>query len=576
MRRMPKPPSPRRSPPAPPRAAAGGEAARRRAAAFALLRERRLAEAAEALRAVLAADAADAEAWNALGDALHSGGVLDDARRAYAAAVALDERQFAPWWGLGCVQARRGEHALAAQALERAVALRPQHAAAWHNLGKACHEIGRIEDAIDAMRRAAALEPEAPLPLRGIAVAIPADPRADAAAIRAARRAFARRALAAVPRAVLPVRGADAVARPLRIGYLGAFFRQPNWMKPVWALVNHHDRTRVAVHLLSEHPREQIDAGYDARPEDGFLCLAGLDAAQAAARIAALDLDVLVDLNGYSAPDRLAVVAARPARRVLGWFNHFATSGLDAYDAVVADDVVLPPGTEGEFDERIVRVPGCHLTFEVRHPAPEVAPPPVLGHGHLTFGCFAQLYKLNAGVVATFARILRACPGARLLLKAGALGSEEHRAHLRAQFASHGVAADALLFEGPQEHRAFLEAYGRIDITLETFPYGGATTATESLWQGVPVLAFAGHRWSSRLAATMLRHAGLHDWIAADADDFVERAIALFHDPATPQRLATLRASMRERLRASPACDAVGFARAMERVCTDLVARPAD
>jgi protein O-GlcNAc transferase len=565
-----------RRPSPPPQPAAGGDAAgQRRAAALALLRERRLDDAVAALRAVLADDPADAQAWCALGDALHAGGALDDARRAYAAAVALDERAFPPWWGLGCVQARCGEHALAVRALERAVALRPQHAAAWHNLGKACHEIGRIEDALDAMRRAAALEPDAPLPLRGIAVAIPADPRADAAAIRAARRAWAERAFAQVPRAVLPERSDDMPARALRVGYLSAFFQRGNWMKPVWALLNHHDRAQVAVHLLADCAREDVDAGYDAHPQDGFASLVGLDAAQAAARIAALDLDLLVDLNGYSAPDRLAVVAARPARRVVGWFNHFATSGMDAYDAVIADAVVLPPDAPPEFDEPVVHVPGCHLTFEVRHPAPEVAPPPALAGGPLTFGCFAQLYKLNAGVVQVFARILNQCPGARLLLKAAALASDDNRAHVRALFAAQGVAAHAVLMEGPDEHRVFLEAYARIDIALETFPYGGATTATEALWQGVPVLAFAGDRWSSRLAATMLHHAGLSDWIAADADALVAQAVALFHDPATPQRLATLRAQMRDRLRASAACDAAGFARAMERACAGVCAAPA-
>lgn len=542
--------------------------------ALALLRERRYGEAAALLRRLLGADASDAQAWAALGDALQGSGALDEAPGAYTASLALDERRFAAWWGLGCVQARREEQALAVEAFERVVALQPDRAAGWHNLGKALYELGEIERAIDAMRRAAALQPGSPVPLRGIAVAIPGDPRADAASVRAARRAWAAAAFGAVAPVTPPARPADAGARPLRVGYLSAFFGSPNWMKPVWALLNRHDRSRFGVHLLSDVPRAAVDAGYAAHPDDVFVDLRGLDAAQAAARIAALDLDLLVDLNGYSAPERLAVVAARPARRVVAWFNSFAASGLDAFDAVIADAVVAPPGAPAEFDEPLRHVPGCHLSFEVLHPAPEVAPPPVLAEGRLTFGCAAQLYKLNDGVVATFARILRACPGARLRLKAAALATEGNRAWTRRRFAAQGIGDDALLLEGPEPHLRFLAFYDRVDVALEPFPYGGATTATEALWQGVPVLAFAGDRWAARLAATMLHHAGLADWIAADADDLVAKAVALFHDPVTPQRLAALRAGLRERLRASPACDAEGFTRAMEAIYAEVCAAP--
>ena len=545
-----------------------------RANGLARLRERRFDEAAAALRDVVAADAADAEAWCALGDALHASGHLDPACEAYRASVSLHGGRFSAWWGLGCVQARRREPALAAEAIERAVALRPHHAPAWHNLGKAWFGLGRIEDAIDAMRRSAELDPRSPVPLLGIAVAIPGDPRADAAAIRTARRAWTTHALAGVAPAVLPAQHTGAASRRLRIGYLSAFFKNRNWMKPVWTLINRHDRERFDVVLLSDDPREAIEHGYAEHPRDRFVALTGLGNAQAVARIAELDLDLLVDLNGYSAPDRLGVVAARPARRVVGWFNSFATSGLDAYDAVIADAVVAPPGAPPEFEEPLVRVPFSHLTFEVNHPVPDVAPPPSLERGRLTFGCLAPVYKLVPNVVQTFARILVACPGSRLLLKATALGSVATGTFVQQQFAEHGVAADALILEGPVEHYKFLETYAQIDLALETFPYGGGTTAMDSLWQGVPVLSFAGDRWAARLSATLTQHAGLDEFVVADVEAFVDKAVALYHDPATPQRLAGLRASMRDRLRRTGVCSGDGFAAAMEQAYLDIIQAP--
>jgi predicted O-linked N-acetylglucosamine transferase (SPINDLY family) len=539
---------------------------------IALLRERRFAEAAEPLRQAVAAEPGDPAAWCALGDALQGANALDDACTAYRESTTRDAERFAAWWGLGCALGRMREPAQAAEAMERALALRPQHAAAWHNLGKARYELGCIEAGIDAMRRAAELDPRSPLPLHAIAMAIPGDPRADAATITAARRASAARALGDV--VPLPSPPEASPSRKLRIGYLSANFKDRHWMKPVWTVVNRHDRDRFEVVLLSDNPRESIEHGYVSRPEDGFVALTGLDNAAATARIAALDLDLLVDLNGWNAANRLGVVKARPARRVIAWFNSFATSGLDAYDAVIADEVVAPSDGPPEFEEPIVRVPFCHLTFEVTHAVPDVAPPPVLENGHLTFGCLAPVYKLVPDVVRTLARILAACPGSRLLVRSLALHSVATRAHLEARFAEHGVASDTLILEGPIEHFRFLETYARVDVALDTFPYSGATTAADALWQGVPMLTVAGDRWAGRLAASLLHHAGLDEFVVADREAYIEKAVALYHDPATPQRLASLRRSMREHLRASSLCDGEGFARAMERAYFEVMQAP--
>ena len=148
------------------------------------------------------------------------------------------------------------------------------------------------------------------------------------------------------------------------------------------------------------------------------------------------------------------------------------------------------------------------------------------------------------------------------------------RAHVRAQFAAAGVDGARLELDGPAEHAGFLRGYDRIDVALDTFPYNGGTTTTEALWQGVPVLTFPGDRWAARISTSLLRASGLDDWVGADADEYVARAIALATDPATPARLAELRRTMRARLKASPACDVAGFARQMERLYLELRGTP--
>ena len=335
-------------------------------------------------------------------------------------------------------------------------------------------------------------------------------------------------------------------------------------MKPVWALINHHDSDRFEVHLLSDRPESSIEPFYRPAPHESFHDTHDLTNPELARLIKELRIDILIDLNGYSRPSRLPLFALRPAPVQAAWFNMYGTSGLTSFDYIIGDHHVIPPEEDVFYTERIVRVPGSYLTFEVLYPVPEVGPAPCLRHGALTFGCLAPQYKITPNVVEAWSRILRECPGTRLLLKSVALGQPEAREFVRGMFARSAVPADRLLLEGPADHYDFLGRYSDVDLALDTFPYNGGTTTTEALWQGVPVLTFSGDRWASRTSASLLREAGLPEFVASDQEGYVAHAIALAHATDTPSRLDQLRRGMRDRLRAAPVCDTIRFARDME------------
>ena len=263
----------------------------------------------------------------------------------------------------------------------------------------------------------------------------------------------------------------------------------------------------------------------------------------------------------------------RPAPVIVGWFNMFATTGIDAFDYIIGDDAVIPAAEERFYSERVLRVPGSYLAFNVLYPVPDVAPPPVLATGRLTFGCFASQYKITDDTVAMFAATLQGAPQARLLLKSRPLADESNRAAVQARFARHGIAAERLLLEGPDEHFAFLAAYGRVDIALDPFPYSGGTTTMEALWQGVPVLTFNGDRWASRTSRSLLLAADLEAWCLADRDALVARAIALATAPTTAAMLAVLRASLRDRLAKTAACDGAALCRGLETLYEEIAIR---
>ncbi len=455
------------------------------------------------------------------------------------------------------------EFANAAENYRAALAIEPARHETRHNLAHAMFELGRADEALDLFREAAQ-GPRAALTRGMIAVMIPGAPKASNQEILDARRDFAERDVLpwAYPRS-LPPRPA---ASEFRIGYVSSFFQRQNWMKPVWALLARHDRSRFHIHLFSDASQSAMPEGYTADPRDAYHDISALSNDAAARLIEEQALDVLIDLNGYSKLRRLPLFARRPAPVTAGWFNYFATSGMRCYDYLVGDAEVIPEEEERYYSETIVRVPGSYLTFDVTYPVPEITDPPCLANGAITFGCLAPLYKITPQAIDAWSRILNAAAGTSLVLRGAALASESARRYLNEAFAARGVASERLRLYDPAPHHEFLATYNEIDIALDTFPYNGGTTTTEAVWQGVPVIAFWGDRWVARTTASILRAGGLGEFVQPDRETYIAKAVELARSPETPERLRELRRSMRHRLRASPVCDTPAFARHMELI----------
>lgn len=516
----------------------------------------------------------DAKAQNLYADALQAVGRLEDAMEIYERALAIDPAMPDIWYGLGHARLDAERYAAAIDCFERYLASRPDDGPARYGYGKALHELGRTDLAVAELRCAAERGPEAvsALARETMAIIAPGDPAADNRAIRRAREEW--RAVAHEKQPRRAARRARGHGAPLRIGYVSAFFDRRNWMKPVWGLINRHDRKQFEIHLFSDTPVAGLDAGYARDARDRVHDISGMNNREAARTIADLGIDVLIDLNGYSRVHRLGLFAHRPAPVIVGWFNHYATTGIPAFDYLIGDAHVIPVAEERYYGERILRVPGSYLTFEVLYDVPAITPPPCLANGFLTFGSLVSQYKITDRVVECWAEILRRAAGSRLLLKNVCLGDPGNRAHLTARLAQHGVDPDRLILEGPAEHRAFLEAYGRIDIALDSFPYNGGTTTTEAIWQGAPVASFHGERWASRTSASILNAAGLSEFVAGDIAGYIDLCAGLANAPDTPVLLEELRDGARERLSRSEVCAVEPFARTMEEFYLEIAGRP--
>ena len=511
-----------------------------------------------------------AEYHHALGLALSAledyAGAIDSYKRAIELAPphtrALEALRKA-WYGRGCAENSRADFASAKDCFARAVELQPDWLEARHNLGRALYELGMVSEAFGHFKICAEMDKPGSEQSRAMmAVIVPGVPEVGNAGILQTRKKWADRDL---PRASTTVKPAGH-HMPVRVGYVSSFFQRDNWMKPVWGLINQHDRNVVQVHLFSDCAAVEIQHGYRVEPEDKYVDTSSLSNDEIAALIRDCAIDILVDLNGYSNMRRLPLFAQRAAPVTIGWFNMYATTGMDSFDYLIGDSEVVPPDEERFYSEKILRVEGSYLTFDVSYPAPPVVSRPMRAPG-IVFGALASQYKITDEVIEAWSRILRETRGSSLLVKNKQMASSSGRDLLVARFRRHGIEKERLQLEGPEPHYAFLRAYERMDVALDTFPYNGGTTTTEAIWQGVPVVTFYGDRWASRTSASILRAGGLGEFVAPNLDGYVELAARL-GDQA--ERLAELRISMRERLMRSAVCNTSRFARQMEGIYCQL------
>jgi predicted O-linked N-acetylglucosamine transferase (SPINDLY family) len=286
-----------------------------------------------------------------------------------------------------------------------------------------------------------------------------------------------------------------------------------------------------------------------------------LNDSEAAQLIKADGVHILFDLSGHSAKNRLPLFSNKLAPIQVSWLGYFATTGVAEMDYLLADPIILPHGDEAFYTEHIWRLPDSYLCFTPPDVDVAVAVLPAISNKFVTFGSFNNLNKINNNVIELWAHILNAVSNSRLLLKTKQLGNASVREKTLKKFERYGVFRDRLFLEGAVPRCELLDAYNRVDIALDPFPYPGGTTSAEALWMGVPVLTRRGDRFLSRVGETIAHNCGMSEWIAADNDDYVRKAVTYSSDFG---KLAEIRKSLRQHVLASPLFDAPRFSKNFE------------
>ena len=520
----------------------------------------RLDEAVACFHRALDLQAGDAEAHNNLGAALEKQGRLDEAVAGYRRALDLRPGYPEAHNNLGVVFEEQGRLDEAVACYHRALELNPNYPEAHNNLGHVRNDQGRLDEALVYLAKAIELRPDYIEACSNRLFAQNYLVNQPPEALREAAEQFGVLASSRVGRAFTHWDQPPS-APPLRVGLVSGDLCNHPVGYFLEALLRAIDPAHVEFVVFSSH---YVEDDLTARIKPFIRTwqqIHALNDEAAAHLIHASGVQVLLDLSGHTARNRLPVFAWRPAPVQATWLGYFATTGVAEIDYIIGDPQVSPPAESSHFTEAIWPLPEIYLCFTPPAMAVEVSGLPALSGGGVTFGCFNNLAKINESVVAVWTRVLNAVPGSRLILKARQFRDENVRAAVRARFAAHGLAGDRLLVEPPSPRADYLRAYHRIDIALDPFPYPGGTTSCEALWMGVPVLTKRGTRFLSHAGETIACNAGLPDWIAADDDDYVAKAVRFATDR---DALAGLRARLREQVLASPLFDAPRFARNFE------------
>jgi predicted O-linked N-acetylglucosamine transferase (SPINDLY family) len=521
---------------------------------------RRWQEAAAAYREVLRLKPRTAPAHHDLGLCLQSLKRYREAATEYELAISCDPTATGSFQQLGCLLHKVGKYPAAAKVLKRAVELQPQCRGFHRLLAHAHTEMGNIDPAIEHLRQLVALAPDSPAIRSSLLYTLHYDGKSTPESLFEEHREWDRRHGEPLQTFRRPHDNDRYVDRRLRVGYVSPDFREHTVPRFISAAIEHHDRDRFEVFCYSNSNRKDATTARLQGWADQWQTICTLTDEKADQLIRDDKIDILVDLRGHAANNRLTLFARKPAPVQVVMVGYFDTTGLSTMDYRITDERQDPSGLTDPFHvERLVRLPQSGWCYTADDEAPEVADLPMLSNGYITFGCLNKIIKVTPECARLWGSLLQSVPRSRLLLVAP---EADRSGSLRRRLSQYGIPTDRLtIMDKAPTHGDYLQRFNMVDIGLDPFPFNGITTSCDGLWMGMPFVTLTGRTSVSRVGNSMLSAVGLADLVAHDPQTYLRLASALAEDHG---RLRELRRGMRERMRYSHLMNARHFASSLD------------
>ncbi len=504
-------------------------------------------------------------AQNNLGLALYAQGLLYEAEAGFVQALQMNTEDAQAHSNLGMVWYDLGRLAEAEVSLKRALQIKPDFAHARCNLGNTQLSMGRPADAADSYRQALQSKPDFPMAHSNLIFTLDLMTDVDTAFLQAERRRWDVIHAAHLHQHRVHDNPRDP-ARRLCIAYVSADFRNHSAAYAFGAMLTGFKRDEFDVIAYSNSAVEDEMTRRFQQNVTHFRRIDRLSDDAVADLIRADGVDILVDLSGHSAGNRLRVFARKPAPVQITAWGYAAGTGMHAMDVLFADTVFVPADERQYYAEQVYDLP-CAIGYFQPDVSPRVNDLPALAAERVTFGSFNRLVKISDPAYRIWSRILQACPGSRMVLKTPALDDEGTRERVLANFTRAGIDPARILLLGKTSHAEHLAAFSQIDIALDPFPHGGGISALEGLLMGVPLVTLRWPTLTGRVSASIMTTLGLSDWVAQTEEQYVELAIQKANDlPA----LAEIRRRLRSMFAASILGDQASYVAVAEQAYRTL------
>ncbi len=535
----------------------------------ALQEQGKLNEAIESYQRALSIRPEFSDAYCNLGNAYQAQGKLDEAMTCYKKSLGIQPDFAEVYSNLGSVLKLQGKLDEAVICHRKALAFKPTLATGINRLGNALLEQGMWNDAIACYRQALTIREDYANVRSNLLLAIHYTEKFSPEEVFEEHQRYAEFYEKPLKQYWKAHHKAKAPNERMRVGYISADFRMHSVAYFIESVINKHDKSKFEIFCYFNSTQIDSVTQRFILLADHWVACRGMTDEQLAEKVHEDKIDILVDLAGHTADNRLLTFARKPAPVQVTYLGYPNTTGLAAIDYRLTDSYADPVGLGDElYTETLIRLPKTFLCYCPPKDAPEVQALPAINNHFVTFGSFNAFQKITDSVIVLWSNILLSIPGSKIMLKAAGLDQPSIRNKLLMLFEQCGISEKQLiLLSKSNEFKEHLSQYHRVDICLDPFPYNGTTTTCEALWMGVPVITHRGDRHSSRVGTSLLVNLGLEELIAESPDEYIKIAIDLAVDI---QRLANMRAGLRQRMMDSSLLDSVGFTRTIENAYQDM------
>jgi predicted O-linked N-acetylglucosamine transferase (SPINDLY family) len=495
-------------------------------------------------------------AHNNLGSVYQNQGKLAEAVACYRRALELNPDFPEACSNLGATLRDQRKLDDAVACCRRALELKPDFAGAHNNLGATLRDQGKLDEALACYRRAMELNPDFAGAHSNLVYAQIFCPGYDGQTLYEEHRRWNQRHATPLVKFIQPHLNDRSPGRRLRVGYVSPDFRSHPVGRFLLPLLESHDHGSFEIFCYASLRIPDAMTDRFRAHADVWRDVLAFSDEQVAHAIRQDGVDILADLTMHMRDNRLLVFARKPAPVQVTYLAYCGTTGLSTIDYRLTDPYLDPPGRDERiYSEESVRLPETYWCYRPAIETPPVNALPALEAGHVTFGSLNNFCKVTPPALAAWSRVLQAVPGSRLFLHAHA-GS--HRDRVRGFLTEQGISAERLTFVDFLPMTEYFGVYQRVDVALDPFPYVGGITTCDALWMGVPLVSLAGQTAVGRGGLSILSTIGLPELVARDPEQYVRIAVELAQGLS---RLSELRATLRDRVQASPLMDAPRFAR---------------